>query len=135
MLLDEALAELAALLDHAAESSAAPLLVMLAGSNGAGKSTFYEAYLGSLAIPFINADRIAAELRAATRIWPPKLSGLAADEAARQLADEERQASTVLRNDLPEAPYRFVARFENGALVRASDLVPAWAQAVLPAPK
>ncbi len=224
MLLDEALAKLAALLGHPPGSSESPLLVMIAGSNGAGKSTFYEACLESLPIPFINADRIAAELRAATRLWPPKLSGLAADEAARRLADEERQASTVLRrsfmtetvlsdpvgakvamlnearergfgvwlffigvsspelsaarvlervssraghdvppdriqsryprtlanlpgaimaasqavlldNDLPDAPYRFVARFENGVLVRASGLVPTWARAVLPVPK
>lgn len=39
-----------------------PLLIMLAGSNGAGKSTFYDAYLDSLALPFLNADRIAEAL-------------------------------------------------------------------------
>ncbi len=232
MILDEALAKLAALL---VVPKAVPLQVMLAGSNGAGKSTFYDAYLASLPIPFVNADRIAADLRTGDRVRPPKLSGLPADEAARQLADEERQAYTVLRrsfvtetvlpsywtirrfmkklsdpvgarvamlkaareqgfevwlffigisspalssarvwervssraghdvppdriqaryprtlanlpgavaavshavlldNDLPQAPYRFVAWFENGRLVRASDLVPSWARAVLPA--
>jgi len=220
MVLDEALDELAKLLVPSAESSASPLLVMLAGSNGSGKSTFYETYLDSLPIPFINADRIASDLRAAKRTWPSRLSGLPADEAARRIADEERQASTVLRrsfmtetvlsdpvgakvamlqearergfevwlffigisspalsrarvwervssraghdvpadriesryprtlanlpravsvashavlldNDLPEAPYRFVAWFKDGRLVRASDSVPSWARAVV----
>ena len=197
-----------------------PLLVMLRGSNGAGKSTFYDAYLDSLALPFINADRIAAELRAGARILPSELSSLPADEAARRMADEERHASIVLcrsfvtetvlsdrvgakvamlndarergievwlffigisspalsrarvrervgsrgghdvpadkiparyartlanlpgaveaasiavllDNDLAEAPYRFVALFENGSLVRSSELAPEWAKAVL----
>ncbi len=222
MLLEEALANLAKLLGGPTESSALPLYVMIAGSNGAGKSTFYEAYLAPLGLPFINADRIAVQLRAGTRTCPPELSDLPVDRAAQRLADEERQASTALRrsfvtetvlsdpvgakvamlndargrgfevwlffigisspelsmarvwervrsraghdvppdriqsryprtlanlpgaigaashavlldNDLPEAPYRFVARFEDGDLVRASDLTPAWARAVLSA--
>jgi len=197
-----------------------PLFVMLAGSNGAGKSTFYDAYLDSLALPFINADRIAAELRAEARILPQELSSLPADRAAQGIADEERHASIVLRrsfvtetvfsdpvgakvamlnaarargfevwfffigigsselsharvrervssrgehdvsaakiracyartlrnlpgaieaasiavlldNDLADAPYRFVALFENGSLVRSSELAPEWAKAVL----
>lgn len=36
-----------------------PALVVLAGSNGAGKTTFYELYLERLGLPFVNADRIA----------------------------------------------------------------------------
>ncbi len=39
-----------------------PTLVMLAGSNGAGKSTFYETYLSHLDLPFLNADILAKEL-------------------------------------------------------------------------
>jgi predicted ABC-type ATPase len=39
-----------------------PLLVVLAGSNGAGKTTFYERFLANLPMRFINADRIAAAL-------------------------------------------------------------------------
>lgn len=39
-----------------------PLLLVLAGSNGAGKTTFYERYLSKLPMRFINADRIAAAL-------------------------------------------------------------------------
>jgi predicted ABC-type ATPase len=197
-----------------------PLLVMLAGSNGAGKSTLYDAYVSSLPLPFINADRIAEELRAGSRAVPTGLSELPLDLAAQRIADEERQASIVLRrsfvtetvlsdpvgakvamlndargrgfevwlffigisslelsrarvrervksrgghdvpadklqaryartlanlpgaveaasiavlldNDLAEAPYRFVALFENGSLVRSSELAPEWAKAVL----
>ena len=37
-------------------------LWLIAGSNGAGKSTFYERYLAQLQLPFINADEIAKEL-------------------------------------------------------------------------
>lgn len=36
-----------------------PVLLVLAGSNGAGKSTFFDLYLSRLALPFVNADRIA----------------------------------------------------------------------------
>jgi predicted ABC-type ATPase len=36
-----------------------PVLWLLAGGNGAGKSTFYHQYLASSGIPFINADEIA----------------------------------------------------------------------------
>jgi predicted ABC-type ATPase len=200
---------------------ASPLLVMVAGSNGAGKSTFYDAYLHSLGLPFINADRIAEELRAGSRGLPPELSDLPVDQAAQRAADEERHASIVLLrsfvtetvlsdsvgakiamlnaargrgyhvwfffigisgpelsrarvrervrsrrghdvpddkiqsryartlanlpgaieaasiavlldNDLADAPYRFVARFENGSLVRSSGFTPEWAKAVLP---
>jgi predicted ABC-type ATPase len=39
-----------------------PILIVLAGSNGAGKSTFYEAHLKALNLHFINADVLAREL-------------------------------------------------------------------------
>jgi predicted ABC-type ATPase len=39
-----------------------PTIVALAGSNGAGKSTFYETHLASLDWPFVNADVLAKEL-------------------------------------------------------------------------
>ncbi len=39
-----------------------PLLVVIAGSNGAGKTTFYERFLSRLPMRFINADRVAAAL-------------------------------------------------------------------------
>ena len=37
-----------------------PQLVMIAGPNGAGKSTFHELYLADSALPFLNADVLAA---------------------------------------------------------------------------
>jgi len=40
-----------------------PILVFLAGSNGAGKSTFFRDFLQPLGLPFINADEIALLLR------------------------------------------------------------------------
>ena len=39
-----------------------PALIVLAGSNGAGKTTFYELYLERLGLPFVNADHIAQAL-------------------------------------------------------------------------
>src|SRR5688572_12921533 len=38
-----------------------PQLVLLAGPNGAGKSTFYDVFLSSSPLPFLNADLFAAE--------------------------------------------------------------------------
>jgi len=40
-----------------------PVLVFLAGSNGAGKSTFFKHHLQPLGLPFINADEMALQLR------------------------------------------------------------------------
>jgi predicted ABC-type ATPase len=96
MALETALARLERLLGGADRVVPAPILVMLAGSNGAGKSTFYESYLSGLGLPFVNADLIAAELRAGSRAAPRQLASLPADQAAQRLADEERQASIVL---------------------------------------
>jgi predicted ABC-type ATPase len=39
-----------------------PLIVAVAGSNGAGKSTFYKSHLEPAGLRFINADVIAGEL-------------------------------------------------------------------------
>ena len=39
-----------------------PRLYMLAGGNGAGKSTFYRNRLESAGVAFVNADRIAVEI-------------------------------------------------------------------------
>ena len=39
-----------------------PLLVVVAGSNGAGKTTFYHAHLKPAGLRFVNADVLAAEL-------------------------------------------------------------------------
>lgn len=39
-----------------------PIIVALAGSNGAGKSTFYESFLSDAGLRFINADELSASL-------------------------------------------------------------------------
>ena len=42
-----------------------PILIVLAGSNGAGKSTYYRAALSNTGLPFINADELAVAMRPA----------------------------------------------------------------------
>ena len=61
-----------------------PLLVVLAGINGAGKSTFYFQSLRHLNLPFVNADLIAAQL------WPqePFAHAYEAAERAAQMRDQ-----------------------------------------------
>lgn len=39
-----------------------PVVVAIAGSNGAGKSTFFHAHLAGTALRFINADDLAAQM-------------------------------------------------------------------------
>jgi predicted ABC-type ATPase len=53
---------------------ARPIVVALAGSNGAGKSTFFHAHLAGAGLRFINADDLAAEMR----LGPYEAAGLAA---------------------------------------------------------
>lgn len=48
---------------RAAALRADPVLVFLAGSNGSGKTTFFEEYLQGLGLPYVNADVIARALR------------------------------------------------------------------------
>jgi predicted ABC-type ATPase len=39
-----------------------PIVIVLAGSNGAGKSTFYESFLAESGLRFVNADVLAQSL-------------------------------------------------------------------------
>ncbi|MFN7333067.1 MAG: zeta toxin family protein [bacterium] len=39
-----------------------PIIIALAGSNGSGKSTFYESFLSDAGLRFINADELSASL-------------------------------------------------------------------------
>ena len=39
-----------------------PIVVAIAGSNGAGKTTFYHAHIASSGLRFVNADQIARQL-------------------------------------------------------------------------
>ena len=58
-------------------------LIVLAGSNGAGKSTFFRQILAPLGLHFVNADLLAKELN------PDDPSAVAYEAAA--LADQERR--------------------------------------------
>jgi predicted ABC-type ATPase len=42
-----------------------PVIVVIAGSNGAGKTTFFEAYLSATGLRFVNADVLARSLEMA----------------------------------------------------------------------
>jgi len=63
---------------------ARPILIAIAGPNGAGKSSLYQSHLSYTALPFVNADVIAAA------------SGLGAYEAA-EVAEEMRRARFARR--------------------------------------
>lgn len=66
-----------------AEQDGPPRLIVLAGSNGAGKSTFFELFLRETGLRFVNADLIA-------RTIAPEDPGSAAYAAA-QAAEIERR--------------------------------------------
>jgi predicted ABC-type ATPase len=57
-----------------------PVIVAVAGSNGAGKTTFYRAYLASAGLRYINADVLAADLE-----LDPYAAAKAADVLRREL--------------------------------------------------
>ncbi len=64
-----------------------PIVIALAGSNGAGKSTFYESFLADAGLRFVNADVFSAAL------------GVTAYEAA-ELAASIRTALVAQRESL-----------------------------------
>ena len=64
-------------------SDGKPVLVVLAGPNGAGKTTFFELFIASSGLPFVNADFIAKELA-------EKGKPVSDDQAAR-LAEQKRR--------------------------------------------
>lgn len=63
-----------------------PALIALAGSNGAGKSTFYRQLLADKGLPFVNADVLAEELK----LEPYEAASVAED--IRQLKYERRES-------------------------------------------
>jgi predicted ABC-type ATPase len=56
------IADVFAAVRRAIRVRAGPVLVFLAGPNGAGNSTFFRQYLEDLGLPFLNADLIAGAL-------------------------------------------------------------------------
>ena len=64
-----------------------PIVIVLAGSNGAGKSTYYRVALAETGLPFINADEVARAMR-------PEDPGSVAYEA--MLIAESRREEALL---------------------------------------
>ncbi len=60
-------------------------LVVLAGSNGAGKSTFHDIYLRAFGLPFVNADLIAREIDVADPVERARRAGEIAEAERRSL--------------------------------------------------
>jgi predicted ABC-type ATPase len=60
-----------------------PIVVALAGANGAGKSTFYHAHLRAAGLRFVNADILARELKIG-----PYVAAKMADSIRRELIQQ-----------------------------------------------
>jgi predicted ABC-type ATPase len=76
-----------------------PIIVAIAGSNGAGKTTFFESHLAHLGLRFINADEIALELG-----LNPYEAASAADAVRRTLVENRESFifETVLSDPVGE---------------------------------
>ncbi|MBP7609237.1 MAG: zeta toxin family protein [Steroidobacteraceae bacterium] len=64
--------------------------MVIAGSNGAGKTTFYEAYLDAVPLPFVNSDRIAKQIAPDDPAHVAYEAARIADQVRRSLLDERR---------------------------------------------
>ncbi len=76
-----------------------PIVIAIAGSNGAGKSTFYHSYLSHTDLRFINADDLALELG----LGPYEAAQVA--DALRRVLVEKRESfifETVLSDPVGE---------------------------------
>lgn len=83
-----------------------PLLIFLAGPNGAGKSTFYETYLKTFGLPFVNADRICAGLDI-----PDREAAAVADALRTQMVTERHSFITeTVFSDPAGAKLQFLRR-------------------------
>jgi predicted ABC-type ATPase len=84
--------KIAALITELLAPTNSPALVVLTGSNGAGKSTFYQLILKGTGLPFVNADEIAKTLplqigqSAEARAY---LAATMADQLRRELASQK----------------------------------------------
>jgi len=87
-----------------------PLLIALAGANGAGKSTFYKTYLQQLGLQFINADAIAKELN---------LDAYAAAKVATSLREElvRQRESFIFETVFSDPAGEKLAFFQDAAAI------------------
>ena len=112
-------------------------LWVLAGGNGAGKSTFYHQYLSEYGIKFVNADLIA---RAMDTDHPERLSYETAT-----LATEMRETMKNIKTALPLVDEAWILdnssgqnRFQQIAIIKSGycekkvNPLPAWAKDLLP---
>lgn len=88
-----------------------PLLVVIAGCNGSGKTTFYERFLASTELPYVNPDVIAKDLNG---LGEEERAGMAAAlaETLRQNYFESGQSfitETVLSDPVGDKVAKFAA--------------------------
>lgn len=81
-----------------------PRLIVLAGPNGAGKSTFFATHLADKQLPFVNADRIAAELG----IGASEAAGLAEATRTRLVANRSSFITETVFSDPVGAKLAFL---------------------------
>lgn len=77
-------------LRQALEPDEAPILIVLAGSNGAGKTAFFETFLRETGIAFVNADRMARALAKPSETVDPYEAAALADAVRRDLLAKRR---------------------------------------------
>ena len=92
--------------------SVAPQLWLLAGGNGAGKSTFYHTQLAPLGLPFINADEVARQLY-------PEAPEEHSYAAARVAADMREQALRAGRSFCFETVFSHPSKIDFVAQAKA----------------
>jgi predicted ABC-type ATPase len=84
----------------ALRSRSGPFLICLAGSNGAGKSTFFRRHLAATKYPFVNADEIAKRLGGSVDERLSRIAAGVADETRRRHV--ERRESFVMETVLSD---------------------------------
>lgn len=101
------------------------VLVVVAGSNGAGKTTFVETLLTIPALRVVNADAIARALSPTPEAVAYEAARLA-DDVRRDLLSRGISFCMETDNSSAEEPYRFVAELESGKVVRRGKTQPRW---------
>lgn len=99
----------------AVERAGAPQLIVLAGSNGAGKTTFHDERLAPSRLPFVNADLIARALvgpgspAAITDAISRRAAGIADALREQHVARRESFVTETVFSDPAGAKLRFLA--------------------------